>query len=354
MEKLNDKGLRLIGIPALELLTNLLYLEQYHYNGWIYLRTSAWGTVYVWLVWDVLTRWLRRVRARYPRIEQTQQRVVATFAGYFVIVTVGQLSVVWLFGAVGLAGVPITREVYVSQLIGGYVAIVLVGVAYEIIYYLGKLKIAILEAERAQKARLQHQFDSLKSQVNPHFLFNSLNSLSSLIGENPRQATAFLDELSSVYRYLLQTSERELTTLRNELEFIKSYYHLLKTRHGASLALYREVDEAYLDAQLPPLTLQLLVENAVKHNVLLPEDPLTISILTTEAGELVVANTIHRKSVRVLSNRVGLANIASRYRLLNLSEPLIEDDGRFFIVRLPLLGKEPVAVPVNPIQAPGQ
>jgi LytS/YehU family sensor histidine kinase len=170
--------------------------------------------------------------------------------------------------------------------------------------------------------------------------------LSSLISENPRQAGAFLDELSSVYRYLLQTNERDLTPLRNELDFIRSYYHLLKTRYGAAIALYREVDEAYLDAQLPPLTLQLLVENAVKHNALLPEDPLTISILTTEAGELVVANTIHRRSVRVASNRVGLANIASRYRLLHLKEPVIEDDGRFFIVRLPLLLSAPSTKPV--------
>ena len=296
MEKLNDRWIKLIGIPAVEFGTNLFYLESYHYDWLVYFRTSFFGLVYIYLMWELVTRWLIRARALYPRIEQTRRRVLVTFAGYLVIVTVGQLSVVWLFGIIGLAGVPITSDVYVSQLLGGYLVVMVVGAVYEITYYFSKLKIAIIEAEIAQKAQLQHQFDNLKAQINPHFLFNSLNSLGALIGENPRQATAFLDEMSSVYRYLLQTGDRELIPLRQELSFIKSYYHLLKTRYGSAIALYREVDDALLDAQLPPLTLQLLVENAVKHNAILPENPLIISLLTTEMGELVVANTIHRKS----------------------------------------------------------
>lgn len=343
MEKLNDRWIKLIGIPAVEFGTNLFYLESYRYDWLVYFRTSFFGLVYIYLMWELVTRWLMWARARYPRIEQTRRRILVTFVGYFILVALGQVSVVWLFGVTGLAGVPITREVIVSQVVGGFLVVVIVGAVYEILYYFSKLKIAIIEAESAQKAQLQHQFDSLKAQINPHFLFNSLNSLGALIGENPRQATAFLDELSSVYRYLLQTGDRELTTLRQELAFIKSYYHLLKTRYGSAIALYREVDETLLDAQLPPLTLQLLVENAVKHNAILPENPLIISLLTTESGELVVANTIHRKSARVVSNRVGLANIASRYRLLGLPEPVIEDDEKFFIVRLPLAVRETVA-----------
>ncbi len=336
MEKLHDKWIRLIGIPAVELLTNLLYLDDYGYDWGIYARTSFWGIVYIWFVWELVTRWLVFARRTYPHITQTRRRIAMTFAGYLVIVTLSQLSIVWLFGATGLAGVPITRVVYLHQLLGGYVAVVLVGAVYETAYYFSKLKKAIIETESAKKAQLQHQFDSLKAQVNPHFLFNSLNSLGALIGENPQKAAAFLDELSSVYRYLLQTNERELTTLRQELDFLRSYYHLLKTRHGTAITVHRQVSDQYLDAQLPPLTLQLLIENAVKHNVLLPEQPLIISVLTTETGELVVANSIQRRTTQVPSNRVGLSNIAARYRLLGLREPRIEDDGRYFIVRLPL------------------
>jgi len=151
LEKLNDKWLRLIGIPAVELLTNLLYLEQYHYDWWVYLRTSFWGMLYIFIIWECFTRWLRYARSNYALIEQTRQRITVTFIGYFVIVTIAQLSVVSLFDQLGIAGVPITGDVYLQQLLGGYVIIMLVGIAYEIIYYFSKLKIALVEAESAKK-----------------------------------------------------------------------------------------------------------------------------------------------------------------------------------------------------------
>ncbi|GAA4455118.1 histidine kinase [Nibrella saemangeumensis] len=327
----------MIGIPAVELLTNLLYLEQYQYNWWVYLRTSFWGVFYIFLLWEAFTRWLRWVRAKYPNIEQTRHRILLTFAGYFAIITAAQITVVSLFGLLGIAGVPITWEVYLHQLLGGYVVILIVGILYEIIYYLSKLKTALIEAETAKKISLQHQYDSLKAQVNPHFLFNSLTSLSMLIDENPRQASAFIDEMSTVYRYLLQTSVRDLIPLRQELNFLDSYYHLLKIRYGNSVFVVQDVRESLLENQLPPLSLQLLIENALKHNMLLPECPLTIRVACTPQGELEVTNTICRKTTKVIANRTGLATIVSRYRLLDLPDPVIEDDGKLFSVRLPLL-----------------
>ncbi|GAA4394628.1 hypothetical protein GCM10023187_00660 [Nibrella viscosa] len=327
----------MIGIPAVELLTNLLYLEQYQYDWWIYLRTSFWGVFYIFLLWEAFTRWLKWVRAKFPQIGQTRRRILLTFAGYFAIITAAQIAVVSLFGLLGIAGVPITPDVYVQQLLGGYIVILIVGILYEIIYYLTKLKAALIEAEKAKKTSLQHQYDTLKAQVNPHFLFNSLNSLSMLIEENPEQASAFIDEMSTVYRYLLQTSVRELIPLRQELCFLNSFFHLLKIRYGESIRLTHSVDEALLDAQLPPLTLQSLIENALKHNVLLPDSPLTIRVTSTPTGELVVSNTICRKITRALSNRTGLATIVTRYRLLDLPDPVIEDDGHRFSVRLPLV-----------------
>ncbi|GAB4024567.1 sensor histidine kinase [Spirosoma gilvum] len=204
-----------------------------------------------------------------------------------------------------------------------------------------------LEADLAlQQLKQQHteaQMRALQSQVNPHFLFNALNTLSSLIDENPRQATDYVDELSSVYRYLLRSADQELTTLDVELNFIQSYFHLLKTRYGNSVCPEVAVANDYLDGQIPPLTLQLLVENAVKHNRALPEEPLTIRIRTTAAGQLVVENNLQRRNVRVESNGVGLSNITDKYQLLNRSNPdgptpLIEAVDGWFRVTLPLLG----------------
>ncbi|WP_229311435.1 sensor histidine kinase [Larkinella rosea] len=193
-----------------------------------------------------------------------------------------------------------------------------------------------LEKEALLRTQWQGRFEVLKSQVNPHFLFNSLNTLSSLISENPALAEEFVDDMASVYRYLLQTNERELTTLRKELEFIDSYYHLLKTRYGAGLSLHIRVGEEDKEALLPPLTLQMLVENAVKHNMMLPEKPLRIEIDAAD-GFLAIRNTLQRKNVRVESNHVGLSNIASKYKLLNQARPTIEEKESLFIVTLPLL-----------------
>ncbi|MBD2753385.1 sensor histidine kinase [Spirosoma validum] len=196
---------------------------------------------------------------------------------------------------------------------------------------------ADLALQKMQQEKTEMQMRALQSQINPHFLFNGLNTLSSLIDESPRQAGEFVDELSNVYRYLLRSNESELTTLNVELRFIQSYFHLLKTRFGRSISMDIAVDESYQEALLPPLTLQLLVENAVKHNVVLKNQPLTICIRTDQQKQLIVENTLQRKKIRVESNGVGLSNIAIKYRLLNQPSPLIEEEEGWFRVTLPLL-----------------
>lgn len=202
---------------------------------------------------------------------------------------------------------------------------------------------ADLTLQRLKQEKTEVQMRALQSQINPHFLFNSLNSLSSLIDESPFQAGVFVDELSSVYRYLLRANDGELTTVSLELSFIRSYFHLLRTRHGTGISLEVAILPQHGEALLPPLTLQLLVENAVKHNVLLPEQPIIVRIRTTAARELIVENTLQRKTLRVQSNGVGLSNIAVKYQMLNQTEPLIEEVDGWFRVTLPLL--MPAAVP---------
>ncbi len=215
--------------------------------------------------------------------------------------------------------------------------VIVVIASYEGIRSFEQWERALRETEQLKKANLQSQFEGLKSQLNPHFLFNSLNSLSSLIEEDPQKAEEFVDEMASVYRYLLRSNEIQMATLANELDFAHSYFHLLRTRYGANIQLEQLVDSHYHKYLLPPLTLQLLLENVVKHNVILPENPLRIRIETKPEGWLVVQNNIQRRTSRVLSNQVGLANIATQYRLLGGGEVKVEDNDRFFTVTLPLL-----------------
>jgi LytS/YehU family sensor histidine kinase len=208
---------------------------------------------------------------------------------------------------------------------------------YEVDYVMGQLKETMLEKESLQQQALQHEFDSLKNQVNPHFLFNCFNTLSSLISEDKEKAEAFLNELSKVYRYLLRNNEDGLSTLENEMQFIRSYYGLLKTRHGDALQLTIDIDKRYNSYLLPSLTLQLLVENVVKHNQLTKFQPLVIEIFTTAGNKLVVNNNLQRRTVKAPSNRVGLENIKAKYELLKQKGFQIMEDGKNFTVVLPLI-----------------
>lgn len=237
---------------------------------------------------------------------------------------------------------------HVSQTLPNYTYAIGIQIFYHCLYFVIYEGSYILRAwqqtyeqnEQLKKNKLQHQLDTLKSQINPHFLFNSLNSLSMLIHENPRQAEALVDEISSVYRYLLRANEQELTTLDRELQFIRSYFQLLKTRYGTGIDLQVAVDAWQLDCRIPPLTLQLLIENAVKHNVILPEQPLLVEI-RTQGQLLLVQNNLQRKHTPVLSNKVGLTNIATKYRLLGQPEIAIQEEANRFVVMLPLLANQP-------------
>lgn len=197
---------------------------------------------------------------------------------------------------------------------------------------------AELVTEKLQQQMSAVQMMALQAQLNPHFLFNSLNSLSSLIADEPAKAERFVDEMSSVYRYLLRTNDHQLTTLQTELAFIDSYYHLLKTRYGAGIDLTKIIDEPFLTYKLPPLTLQLLLENAVKHNIVSSDQPLVIQLATSPDGWLTVSNTLQRKPLnRVNSTQKGLLNILNKYQLLGQAAPTVEETTNAFVVALPLI-----------------
>ncbi len=188
-----------------------------------------------------------------------------------------------------------------------------------------------------EQLQLQEEFDGLKQKVNPHFLFNCFNTLSSLISEDKDKAEKFLDELSKVYRYLLRNNEDGMSSLENELKFIQSYYELLRTRHGEAVHLQVEVDKQYNSYLLPSLSLQMVVENAVKHNALTKSHPLFIEIFTTVGNKLVVNNNLQRRTVKAPSNKVGLENIRAKYELLHQPGFRVMEDVKNFTVVLPLI-----------------
>ncbi|MES2478241.1 MAG: histidine kinase [Bacteroidota bacterium] len=184
---------------------------------------------------------------------------------------------------------------------------------------------------------LQTKYSSLKTQVNPHFLFNSLNSLSALITSNPERAEIFLEEMSTVYRYLLRSNEQELIPLEEEITFIRSYAHLLENRFDKGFRIQFLIEEDFMHYKLPPLTLQLLLENAVKHNRLSETEPLTVIFETKKEGILIVRNNLQKKNNQLFSNKIGLKNIISKYELLKERPVRYEETESAFIVYIPLI-----------------
>jgi LytS/YehU family sensor histidine kinase len=197
------------------------------------------------------------------------------------------------------------------------------------------------ETEKLKKTFKQSQLLGLKSQVNPHFLFNSLNSLSSLIAENEKEAEAFLNEMSKVYRYMLRGDDEKLVPLQTELRFIQSYIHLLERRFGQSLQVQlniREDDKAKL---VPPLSLQVLIENAFTQNSMSKTEPLLIRISSDGGNEIVVRNNRNPKMVsNAIDFEAGLDNLVTKYRLLSSAEVVIKDGEKQRSIFLPLIEKK--------------
>ncbi|KAB8155455.1 histidine kinase [Kordia sp. TARA_039_SRF] len=183
------------------------------------------------------------------------------------------------------------------------------------------------------------QFDALKNQLDPHFLFNSLNVLSSLIDENPRQAQKFTSGLSKVYRYVLEQKNKELVTVDEELQFAKTYMSLLKMRFEDSIIFEAPEKASNPESKVVPLSLQLLLENAVKHNMVTPSNPLHIKIYE-DRGNLVIENNLQEKQIVKKSSGVGLNNIRQRYDLLTHREVFINKTTSDFQVAIPMLTKQ--------------
>jgi sensor histidine kinase YesM len=185
-----------------------------------------------------------------------------------------------------------------------------------------------------QAENLKFQMETLKQQVNPHFLFNSLNTLLDLIEENKDAAIKYVRNFSNIYRVVLQSTHHEFVPLRDEIQFLNDYWNLLKVRFNDTIDLKLEIDELKMESLIPPLSLQFLVENAVKHNEATKNTPLVIDIFQ-ENDSIIVRNRVIPKSYPVPSEKVGLKNLQERFSLLH--KPIQYGiEGDFFIVRLPL------------------
>ena len=194
-------------------------------------------------------------------------------------------------------------------------------------------------AEELEKANAQAKYQALQSQLNPHFLFNNLNTLISEIEYSPENAIEFTRNLADTYRYILISQSKNTVKLSEELEFIDKYIQLHKVRLGDCIEITNSLDESFADTSVPPLTMQLLIENVIKHNVISISKPMNISIYSERNGKssfICISNPV-RKKQNAASSGKGLENLLQRYRMICGKDIIIEDENNIFTVKLPLI-----------------
>lgn len=275
----------------------------------------------------------------YPALEDTKKRILVKMLVHILVMIPSILFILYIFDHYHIVGYYRKPGDIKSAYLIGLAVNVIFETLWEVVYCIDKYSETVTENEMLEQMNLQRQFEKLKHKVNPHFLFNCFNTLSSLISEDKQKAEDFLDELSKVYRYLLRNNEDGMATVESEIKFIESYFNLLQTRYGAGIKLRIQVKEEYNSYLLPSLTLQLLVENAVKHNIINKQLPLTVNINNAGDKRIAVTNNLNRKHVTEKSTKVGLNNIKDKYKLLQLEGFEVIRDETNFTVYLPLLAR---------------
>ncbi|MEK6477735.1 histidine kinase [Catalinimonas sp. 4WD22] len=332
---MKERTLRLIGIPLLSIFFMLLY-DDHQLTSWqAVLREFLVSFSFTFTLWEGNRTIVMKMRKLYPYNEQTTRRLMIQIPigiGYTFAVT---LLIAYFFAQFDIA-VCHPGEWHLMAL-SNLIPTVFILSIYEGAYFFEEWKKNFQRSESLAKENIRSQFEVLKSQVDPHFLFNSLNTLSALIDPQNKDAQHYLEQLSDVYRYVLLSKQKETVSLREELEFVHAYIYLNKTRYRDNLLVQNDIPEESMEQRVAPLSLQILVENALKHNIISKDKPLTLSIAVDRHGYVVVENNIQKKNILEKSTKTGLENIVNRYALLTVKQVEISSTADLFSVRLPLI-----------------
>jgi hypothetical protein len=337
----DDRWVLLVGIPAISLVSFILFTAG---GADLSIRDTIGclilGVLFTAGYWTINRNSTLLLRQRFPRQEDTPLRIS-------LMVGVAILSVLLIDIGVNRILQLVAHDVMPAHwgdtpglfsFAASLTLCVMVLGGYEAVYFFTKYRHSLLEQERLAKANMQAQLAALKQQVNPHFLFNSLNTLTNLIPEDADKAVLFTQRLSAVYRRILEYRHRELIPLREELEALRDYIFLMQTRFEDKLRVEWDVGGARprVQAEIVPLSLQLLVENAIKHNIVSAEHPLLIRVRVTEDA-VEVSNTLNLRSRSLHSTGWGQDSIRKRYRMVTERPVEVEQTYNHYRVTLPLI-----------------
>jgi len=325
-------------IPTGVLINYFLFKEDYFSNSGNFLLGCL--ATFTYLALGFVTYGLVAIslRNRFPDDSDLFKRFAICLCIFFLMSAAHMSILLLIYDYFGFLG----YHYYENDFIKCYITLVIVNIFLtflnEGVYRFERVQAAVTETEQLKKEYMQSQLLGLKSQVSPHFLFNSLNTLSSLIQEDAEKAEDFLDHMSKVYRYLLRNNEEQLVSLDTELSFIKSYYYLLKSRHADGLELDIDVPVEVREEMIPPMTLQMLMESILNNNTLGRDRPLRMKISCNDAF-IELSHSIQPK-INSRSDNEIIENTANKYRLLCGREIELVDIEKTRIIRLPLIPEQ--------------
>lgn len=332
----DDTWFVIIGIIILSFITDYLFNNSFARHE-LKLAVVNWSISLIFSAcnWFIMRINIVYLRKRFPAFKDNAKRIILLFLA--IVFTV--VAVDFLGGLV--VGSIFDQTYYFNERYEILLPIIIISTMvmamYEAVYYYVRLQRSIREEEQAKRVVVLAQLDALRNQAQPHFFFNSLNTLRDIIDQNSKEdAKQFVDKLSDVYRFILDAGDANLIPLRDELKFARAYIHIQSERFGDNLKLNWKLPETALENMIVPMSLQLLLENAIKHNVVSRSKPLTITVAIQD-DYLVVNNKIQLKSTQLPSTKVGLKNIEKRHALISDKLPKIENDGNEFTVSIPLL-----------------
>jgi sensor histidine kinase YesM len=320
-------------IPAVIILNLVMYGIRYFTEWKLFLVSSATGLLISILFQNCLVIVNMFFRKRYPSYKETAKRFLSCLSATIITTSLFLMVCIYGYQFIPVLAYPVTQNLVIIFLLVGFIFNIVSSSIHEAFYTFGKFRETLVQNESLKKEQLQQQFDNLKTKVNPHFLFNSLSTLSMLVSEDTDKADTFLNEMSKVYRYMLKSNQHAEAELRQELSFINSYFYLIKIRYGNTITLQINTDEKYNTYLLTPLTLFLLLENALQHNVAMKESPLIIQIETNSNNSITVKNNLQRKKITVQTTGMGLETLRTKY---NLPGFLIAETADEFMVTIPL------------------
>ncbi|MEN8226868.1 MAG: histidine kinase [Bacteroidota bacterium] len=320
----------------LALVVTVVFFKGYSQGPTVFFTSLTWAfaiCITQWLGHGYIYDWLDK---KYSWHEHLIKRAIYNSLAIILYAVLAYLVVSLIAVRVVYGGFPENpiswsiKSSYYAVLVSFAISIILVAIGF-----FRKWKNSLLEAERLKGEMLRYKYESLQNQINPHFLFNSFNVLSDLVFEDQNKAVNFIKQLSQLFRYVLDSRDRELVTIAEELEFITSFAFLLQTRFEDKLSITIALKTGK-DEMIVPMTLQLLIENCVKHNEISALKPLNINV-SRDDHSIKVVNNLQPKNVGIESKETGLSNIIQQYSYFTDRPIVIDKSEEFFSVKVPVL-----------------